>query len=199
MEKQVIISIGREFGSGGHVIAEALAKHYSIPLYDYNLLHEIAAQKNVDGNELAKYDEVPRNIFFHRNVNGYHNSPAVQIAEMQFDYLRKKAENGESFVIVGRCAEHILKDNPCLISIFILGDYEAKVQRIMELHSLKRESAEQMIRYKDRKRKTYHNFYCDHKWGDSRNYDITINSSCLGIDETTTFLIDYIDKRYETM
>ena len=154
MKKQLIISVGREFGSGGHVIAEAIAKNFSIPLYDYNLLHEIAAHKNVDGNELIKYDEVPRNIFFHRNVNGHHNSPAVHIAEMQFDFLRKKAENGESFVVVGRCAEHVLKGNPNLISIFILGDPEAKVQRIMELHSITKEAAEQMIRYKDRKRKT---------------------------------------------
>ncbi|MBQ2695686.1 MAG: cytidylate kinase-like family protein [Clostridia bacterium] len=199
MKKQLIISVGREFGSGGHVIAEAIAKNFSIPLYDYNLLHEIAAHKNVDGNELIKYDEVPRNIFFHRNVNGHHNSPAVHIAEMQFDFLRKKAENGESFVVVGRCAEHVLKGNPNLISIFILGDPEAKVQRIMELHSITKEAAEQMIRYKDRKRKTYHNFYCSVKWGDSRNYDICINSSRLGIEETANELVDYINKRIDMM
>jgi len=199
MEKQLIISVGREFDSGGHVIAEALAKHFSIPLYDYNLLHEIAAHKNVDGNELLKYDEVPRNIFLHRNVKGYSNSPAVQIAEMQFDYLRKKAEDGVSFVVVGRCAEEILKGNPNLISIFVLGDPEVKIQRIMELHDIKREAAAQMIRYKDRKRKTYHNFYCNVKWGDSRSYDICINSSRLGLDETAHELIDYINKRIALM
>ena len=104
MEKQLIISIGREFGSGGHEIAEILAKHYGLNLYDKNLLQEIANEKSVEVKNLEKYDEVPRNLFMTRTVKGYSNSAEENLANMQFDYLRKKAESGESFVVVGRCS-----------------------------------------------------------------------------------------------
>ncbi len=197
MEKQLIISVGREYGSGGHVIAEELAKRFSIPLYDHNLLHEIAEHKNVDKEELSKYDEVPKNIFLYRKVKGHSNSPEEQIANMQFNFLKAKAEEGKSFVVVGRCSEHILKDNPNLITIFVLGDIEAKVARIASIHHLSLDDAERRVRYKDKKRKSYHNFYCTGKWGDSRNYDISVNSTRLGIDATTELLYQYILTRIE--
>ncbi len=199
MEKQLIISVGREFGSGGHVIAESLAKRFSIPLYDDNLLHEIAEQKNVDHAELKKYDEVPKNIFIHRNINGHRTSPEEHIAEMQFSLLKSKAEKGDSYIVVGRCAEHVLKGNPHLVSIFVLGDFECKRSRIAALHNISNEEAEKMIRYKDKKRKSYHNFYCSGKWGDSRNYDLSVNSSRLGIDGTVDMLEQYIKSRLEIM
>jgi cytidylate kinase len=114
---------------------------------------------------------------------------------MQFDYMRKKAESGESFVVVGRCSETVLKECPALVSIFILGDKKEKLNRIVIKHNLSLEEAEKLRREKDEKRKKYHNHYCEGKWGDSRNYDISINSSKLGIDETTRILIDYIESR----
>ena len=199
MEKQLIISVGREFGSGGHVIAEALSKKFSIPLYDDNLLHEIAEHKNVDSSELKKYDEIPKNSFMYRKVKGISNSPEEHIANMQFEFLKKKAQCGDSFVIVGRCAEHVLKENPNLVSIFVLGDYDTKKQRIAQLHNISDDEAERMIRYTDKKRKSYHNFHCSGKWGDSRNYDICVNSSRLGIDKTVSLLYDYIMMRCENM
>ena len=199
MEKQLIITVGREFGSGGHVIAEALAKRFSIPLYDDNLLQVIAEQKNVDHDELKKYDEVPKNIFLHRSINGHRSSPEEHIAEMQFSLMKTMAESGKSFIVVGRCAEHVLKGHPHLISIFVLGDYECKRARIASLHNISSEEAEKMIRYKDKKRKTYHNFYCSGKWGDSRNYDLSVNSSRLGIDMTVDMLEQYIKARMENM
>ena len=104
MEKQLIISLGREFGSGGHVIAHRIADHYQLPIYDKSLLKQIATEKNLDAEDIAQYDENPRNLFLTRTVRGFSNSPEENIARMQFDYLKKKAAEGESFVVLGRCA-----------------------------------------------------------------------------------------------
>lgn len=199
MEKQLIITVGREFGSGGHEIAKKLAEHYQLPLYDNNILKNIGNERNLDIRELERYDENPKNPFLARTVRGYSNSPEENTAQMQFEYIKKKADAGESFVIVGRCAESILRDNPNRISLFILGDMEQKILRIMERHDLSREKAQQMIEQHDKKRKWYHNHYCEVKWGDSRNYDLSINSSRLGIEETARMIIRYIDQRLTCM
>ncbi len=195
MDKQLIISIGREFGSGGHEIAEMLAERFELNLYDKNLLEQIANDKNLNVKNLEKYDEKPRNMWMTRTVHGYSNSAEENLANMQFEYLKKAAADGESFVIVGRCAETILKNNPALISMFILGDWENKVERITRLYDMEREEAESFIYRQDKKRKNYHNYYCKGKWGDSRNYDISVNSSKLGEEETTQMLVEYIMKR----
>lgn len=197
MEKQLIISIGREFGSGGHEIAEKLAERFSLELYDKNLLQRVAEEKNVDAKDFEKYDEVPRNLLFSRTVKGLSNSMEENIANMQFDFLRKKAESGESFVVVGRCAETILREYPGFISIFILGDKQNKIERVKRIYGMTAEEAEFYIYRQDRKRKDYHNYYCKGKWGDSRNYDISVNSSKLGEEITTDMLAEYIIKRQD--
>lgn len=195
MDKQLIISIGREFGSGGHEIAEMLAERFELNLYDKNLLEQIANDKNLNVKNLEKYDEKPRNMWMTRTVHGYSNSAEENLANMQFEYLKKAAADGESFIVVGRCAETILKNNPALISMFILGDWENKVERITRLYDMEKEEAESFIYRQDKKRKNYHNYYCKGKWGDSRNYDISVNSSKLGEEETTQMLVEYIMKR----
>jgi cytidylate kinase len=195
MEKQLIISIGREFGSGGYVIAEALAERFRIGLYDHNILNEIAVRYGGDADALQKYDEKPKHKLFSRTVRGFSNSPEDAISEMQFEFIREKAERGESFVIVGRCAETILKGCPGMVSIFVLGDEQTKLARICEKYQLSEREAKALIKTKDKKRKSYHNYHCDMHWGDSRNYDLTINSSRLGIDGTVDVLENYIKKR----
>lgn len=195
MEKQLIISIGREFGSGGHAIAEILAKRFGLPLYDSNLLVEIAEGKSLNVKHLEKYDEIPKNRLFSRSVMGYSNSPEEAIANLQFDYLRKKADNGESFLIVGRCADEVLKGNPALTTIFILGDMECKVNRIAELYGVSKQKAESIVVSTNKKRKNYHNYYCDGKWGDSRNYELSVNSSRLGLNETADIIEEYIKRK----
>ena len=194
-DKQLIISVGREFGSAGHVIAEKLADFFNLPLYIKNFLKEVLEDKGIDNSEIHKYDEEHKRFGVYRSVRGMDSAPETIIANMQFDYMRKKAESGESFVVVGRCSETVLKECPALVSIFILGDKKEKLNRIVIKHNLSLEEAEKLRREKDEKRKKYHNHYCEGKWGDSRNYDISINSSKLGIDETTRILIDYIESR----
>lgn len=195
MEKQLIISVGREYGSGGHKIAEKLSKHYGIQLFDHNLLDEIAAKKNVKMDHLKELDEKHKNLLSSRTVRGLSNSPEENLLYLQFDFLRDKADAGESFVIVGRCSETILKQYDSMISIFILGDRDKRIERIMRLYHLTESQAVKKIREKDIQRRRYHNSFCVRKWGDCRNYDISLNSSRLGIDGTVKTLVDYIDKR----
>ena len=95
-------------------------------------------------------------------------------------------------MIVGRCSEDILKEYKGLISIFVLGDLEEKVKRIMDREHVDRMKAEESIAHHDRKRKTYHNHFCQGKWGDSRNYDLSINSSTLGIEETVNIIDTFV-------
>lgn len=193
--KQLIISIGREFGSAGHEIAERLAKRYGLPLYDHNLLDEVAASHNMDSQELQEYDEMKHNKFLYRSINGMSSSPADNVANMQFNFLLDKAEKGQSFVIVGRCSETILKDYEGLVSVFIIGDMESKVTRVQHLYGKSEKEAERFIREKDRKRKKYHDSHCKSKWSDSHTYDLSLNSSKLGLEGSVDFLADYIDRR----
>lgn len=197
MAKQTIISISREFGSGGHVIAEKIARDLNLPMYDRKMLEEIAAEKNMKVEHLEKYDEKSRNVFLSRRVRGYSNSMEENLTEMQFEYIKKKADSGESFVVVGRCAETVLHGRKEMISIFILGDRDKKIERVKEKYNLTESEAVSKINRHDKKRKQYHNTYSKYKWGDSRSYDICVNSSRLGIEETADSLEHYIRSRMQ--
>ena len=190
MEKQVIISIGREFGSGGHYIAEQLAERLGIPLLDKNLIQRVAEDKGYSEEAIRQFDERGTSILLSRSINGYTSSASENIAQAQFEVLRNGAKEGKSFIVVGRCAEDVLADCPALISIFIRSNTEAKQARIMEKYELSAEKALSLMKKMDRERKFYHNYYCHHKWGDSRGYDLTINSALLGLDGT----VDLIEK-----
>ena len=141
MGEQLIISISREYGSGGHEIARKLADRLELAFYDRCMLDEIAEQMNADVSDFHKYDEKPGNRLLSRRVGNHTNSYEEIIAQFQFDYIRKKAENGESFVVVGRCSENVLKDYDCLISVFVTGDKEHKIQRVMEHFDLSESEA----------------------------------------------------------
>lgn len=195
MEKQIIIALGREFGSGGHEAAESLATKYGIQFLDHKLLEAISNEKNVDIKDLQRYDEKPRNPLLTRTVAGYTSSLEETVAKLQFDYIRKLAEQGESFVIVGRCGEYILRKHPAMVSIFVLGNKTTKCKRIMEKYNLSEEEALRLMKRKDATRKSYHNYYCDGKWGDSRNYDLCINSSNLGVEGVAGIIDDLIRRR----
>lgn len=196
---QLIISVGREFGSGGRVIAEELAKRFNIPIYDRHLITDIAEKTGLTPEEIEKYNENPKPHIIARSVRGYSNSIEDNIAEMQFDIINKKAADGESFVVVGRCSETKLKKYPALVSLFVLGDISEKVKRVMKVYSLSEEEAQRLITKKDKKRKRYHNYHCTGHWGDSRLYDLSINSSRLGIEGTIDYLEEYVKARAAAM
>lgn len=195
MAEQMIISIGREFGSGGHAIGEKIAKDLGLKFIDRNMLDEIAEEKNIQVEYLEKYDEKPRKLIMSRRVGAYSNSLEEIVADMQFDYLRQKADSGESFVVVGRCAETVLRGREGLITIFVLGDRECKINRVKERYQLSDAEAVAKMSRHDRKRKQYHNRHSDFKWGDSRGYDLCVNSSRLGVAKTAEMLEMYIKER----
>ena len=97
-----------------------------LKLYDKNILKEIAEKNNIALTELKEFDEKPKNVFLSRSVKGYSNSLEENMAHMEFEYIREKAKEGESFVIVGRCSEEVLKDYEGLVSVFVKGDMEVK-------------------------------------------------------------------------
>lgn len=194
---QIIISVGREFGSGGRTIAEQLAERLGLPLYDRHLITEIANKTGMSTSDIEKLDEAPKSRLTSRRVRGFSNSIEDNIAEMQFDFIRKKAESGESFVVVGRCSESKLRDFDCLVSLFILGDKKEKIKRIMKLYEMDEAEAFDLMEKKDKKRKRYHNYHIKLHWGDSRLYDLSINSSRLGIEKTVDVLEQYIRARME--
>ncbi|MBO6214130.1 MAG: cytidylate kinase-like family protein [Lachnospiraceae bacterium] len=196
MKEQLIVALGREYGSGGREIARQISERLGITFYDRNMLdHMFEDEEQRDA--MSRYDEGVKMPFIHRTVRGFSNSVEENLAEMQFEFLRNKAASGESFVIVGRCGESVLKGIPGLVSIFVLGDMYQKICRIMEVYKVNEAQAIEKIGRHDRTRKRYHNNYSEIKWGDSRGYDITINSSKLGIDNTAEFLYEYILRRRE--
>lgn len=195
MDKQIIISIGREYGSGGREVAGKIAGDLGLKLYDRNILNEISKEKHIEVAQLEKLDEKPRRLLDSRRVGGYSNSMQEIIAEYQFDYIRDKAKTGESFVIVGRCAEMVLKEYEGLLSIFIVGDLPFRIERVKGYENLDDHGAAMRVRQIDRKRKQYHDHYSDGRWGDSRMYDLCINSSRIGIEKTIEVIESYIRVR----
>lgn len=196
MKDQIIVSIGREYGSAGLEIAKELSKKLEIPLYDRKLLDELAHPREVDSNHYEKFDEKPRKFLFSRTVKGHSNSPEDNLAELQFALIKSKAADGDSFVIVGRCSDHILKDYPGLISIFIRSDdMSNKIKYIMRTYNLNEKKAKKAIECNDKKRSKYYKYYTGGKiWGVSKNYDLCINSSALGIQGTIDLLYDFIQQ-----
>ena len=194
-DKQLIITIGREYGSGGHAIGEMLAEKLGIGFYDAEIIQHLSEKKGIKKETLSKYDEKPSPVLMNRSVRGYSTSLEEAVAEMQFKMIRKIAASGESFVLIGRCGETVLSKYDCLIRLFVLGDMDSRITRIMKRKRVSRKEAQKLIKTTDKRRKAYHNYYSDGKWGDSRTYDLTINSSCLGVEGTAEFLEEYIRRR----
>lgn len=194
MSKQLIVSVSREYGAGGHDIADKIAKHFGLKLYDSNLLTEVADAQQVAYENLQKYDEKPRNVLWARKVLDEYNSNEDITANAEFDYMKKKAEEGESMVVVGRCSDAVFKGHPGLVSIFVTANIEKRVSHIMEKYGLSKREAEEKCVQMDKQRKQYHDSHTDAKWGETKYYDICINSSKLGLQHTADILISYIEK-----
>lgn len=192
IDKQIIVTVGREHGSGGHFIAQHIADDLGIKLYDKEIVEAIVDSSGYTREFVEKMDEKPINFLLSRRIGEFSNSPEEIIAEKVFEYIRQIAESGQSFVIVGRCAESVLRLYPHVVSVFVTGDKQDKLDRIQRIFELDPQKAADRIRRVDFKRKQYHNHYSDRKWGDSRGYDILINSSRIGIENTAKCLTSYI-------
>lgn len=194
MGKQLIISIGREYGSGGYQIGKKLAEKLNYEFFDRNLLEEVANSKGVDTNELSKYDEKPKKYFFSRTVRGLSNSPEQNVAEMQFALLKTKAADGDSFVVVGRCSDEIFDGLCDVVSIFIYANEEDKIKEITEVFKISESEAKRKMIRHDKKRRAYHDYFCKKPWRQLKSYDLSLNSSKLGIDGTVNFIYEYVQQ-----
>ncbi len=199
MSQQIMIAIGRQFGSGGHEVARRLAKSLDIPLYDRNMLNEIGEARLGGAQAIEKFDEAPSSVFS-RHVRGISNAPQDAVSHQVFNFIRSRAEAGESFIVLGRCGEEVLKDYPGMMSFFIWADEDFKIKRTVEHDDQTTErDAVVLMRKIDRKRESYHNEYASGKWGETSNYHCTVNSSRLGIDGTVDFIENYIALRKKAM
>jgi cytidylate kinase len=189
---QLLITVGREYGSGGREIAEKLGQRLGIMVYDRNMLDELQQRYGFDRDVLVRSEESPVNVLFSRKIRGFSSSVEEVVARREFELIDEKAEEGQSFIVVGRCAEQVLKNRPNLHTFFIRGQENVKCHRVMQRYNLSQDDALAKMHRMDHQRKAYHNYYCDGKWGDSRNYDLCVNSSALGIDGTVELLAQFL-------
>lgn len=190
---QIIITIGREYGSLGHLIADKAGKKLGLPVLDKAILHKMAENHGFDPRFIKDYDEKKRNPFTSRSIKGNTNSIEDVLAEMVFKYERDLADTGESFIIVGRCAEEVLKDRPGLIRVFITGDYDTKLTHLVRDRGFTEREAADLMKKMDKKRRAYHNYHSSTKWGEASGYDLVINSSELGIDNSAELICKYVE------
>lgn len=200
-----IITVGRQFGSGGREIGELVAQHYGIKCYDKELLSRAAKESGFCEEMIQNHDERPTNSFLYNLVMdtysfGYNASSFVdmpishKVFLAQFDTIKKIADEGPC-VIVGRCADYALSDYDNVLNLFIYADEDAKIRRIKErFDDVKTDDqAKDMMNKKDKQRQSYYNYYSSKKWGRADSYDLCINSSKLGIEGTVKFIIQYIE------
>jgi cytidylate kinase len=208
MDDRIVITIGREFGSGGHEIGQKLAEKLGVKCYDKELL-EIAAKESGLCEELfASQDEKPTNSFLYSLVmdtyslgysNSYMDMPINhKVFLAQFESIKKLAKKG-SCVIVGRCADYALDDNPYAISIFIKADLDKRIERIKKLYELTDSKAADLIQKTDKRRASYYNYYSSKKWAEAGSYDLCIDSGELGIDGTNELILKYIEIKEKEM
>ena len=199
MSDKIVITIARQYGSGGREIGEKVAAALGIKHYDENLITLAAREGNLDETVASRADESAANSllytlalgsnFFGSAMNfGYKPPLNDKLFLLQSDVIRRAAEEG-SGVIIGRCADYVLRDHPKRLSIFVYGDLPHRKQRVMERHEgITEAQAIDLINKTDRRRSSYYNFYTGNKWGKYDNYHLAINSSLLGIDKTAEMI-----------
>lgn len=216
MSKQYVIVIGRKFGSGGREIGERLSKILDIPLYDKTILGMVAEEQGIDDARLRQMDEylnahrfkniglqlkkgvVSPAYLFETNPEGIIDREKVY--EWQSDVIRRLAEQGPC-IIVGRCADEVLKDHPGLISLFITAPMSVREARIAKLYpdllEVKAQTPRQYVNQTDRLRAHYYNYHTGKEWGSTANHELILDSSKLGVEGTAEFLAEYIKRRIE--
>ena len=206
MSKNLIITIARQYGSGGREIGQMVAKELGIPLYDKELITDAAAKGNLNEEVLKSADEACANSLLYTlamgsNVLGstMHFGYKMPINDklfiLQSDVIKEYAKQG-SCVIIGRCADYVLREYPNLLRLFVYGDLDHRQERIKQRHpELKSSQVIDVINKTDKRRSSYYNFYTGNKWGKYDNYDMAINSSTLGI-EGAAHLIAACAKRF---
>ena len=204
-EMNTIITIGRQFGSGGKEIAEKLGESLQIPVYDKEMLAVAAKDSGICQELFESHDEKPTNSFLYSLVmdtysmgyspNAYMDMPINhKVFLAQFDAIKKLANEGPC-ILVGRCADYALDSYDNCLSVFIHANLDARIRRIARMYDLTDAKAKDMIVKTDKKRATYYNYYTNKKWGSAESYELCLDSSKLGITGTTEAILSFLNLR----
>lgn len=194
--KNIIITIGRECGSGGRKIGQMLAERLGVKCYDKELLALVAKESGLCEEVVASQDEKPTSSFLYSLVadtylginNSFQDMPLNQKVYLaQFNVIQNLAKH-ESCVIVGRCADYALRDYDHVLNVFISGNVEDKIPYLMEINNITEAKAKELMVKIDKKRSSYYNHYTDKRWGNLKSYDLCINSSVLGHEGTADLI-----------
>ena len=200
--RNLVVAIGREFGSGGKEIGQKLADRLNIKCYDSELLSIAAKNSGFCEEILQKNDEKPTNSFLYSlvmdtySVSGYSAAPFLdmplnhKVFLAQFETIKKIAEK-ESCVIVGRCADYALSDNPDCINIFIHADLDVRIKNVSKNLNITENKARDIINKTDKQRASYYNYYTSKKWGDSKSYNLSLDAGKLGTDNCVEMILKF--------
>lgn len=203
MKNKCVITIGRQFGSGGRAIGEKLAKKLDVPFYDKELISLAAKESGTNPDVFKDVDETATNSLLYTLSMGMYNYGNGILAMgdlpindklylLQHEIIKELATKSPC-VIVGRCADYILKDNPNCINIFIHANMEYRKQRAVVVHNIEEKRAEHIINKTDKTRANYYSFYSGQKWGALQNYDLCIDSSKLSDDQVVDLICTYVE------
>ena len=204
-KSNLIITIGRQYGSAGYEIGKKLASDLGVKLYDKEMLKRAAKETGLCEELFETHDEKPTNSFLYSLVmdtyslgfssGSYADMPINhKVFLAQFDTIKKIAEE-ESCVMVGRCADYALEDYENVINIFIYADLDQRIRRVAREFNISDTKAKDIIVKTDKKRASYYNYYTNKEWGEAKGYDLCINSAKLGIDGTVELIKQYIETR----
>lgn len=209
MSQSMVITIGRQFGSGGRQVGKLLAERLGIPYYDKELLAEASKDSGICQEMFEDHDEKPTRSLLFSLVTGMqmHTDTGSMYMDMplnhkiflaQFDTIRRIANDGPC-VIVGRCADYVLRDKPNAVKIFVKADMQQRIERAVSLYNVDPQKAEDTVRRADKQRASYYNYYATSTWGDVNNYDLCVDTGKLGIDGTVDLLQSYLLLREKTL
>ncbi len=197
MEKRIVVTIGRQFGSGGRIVGKKLAEQLGIPYYDKELINLASKESGICGEFFEKADEKNSGSLLKALAMGFSMNNAIfqsndylsneSLFQIQSEVIRKVAAEG-SCVLVGRCADYILSDEPDCVHVFISASWQDRVRRAMEYNRVPEKEAEEFLKKADKSRASYYNYYTDKVWGAAGSYDLCVNSSLYGIDRTVDFI-----------
>jgi len=192
-----IVAISRQYGSGGRGVGKALADDLNIGCYDKELITLTAERSGLSHSYVERQEErsttgfianLSFNAYHGFDSIGYYDTPTTDKMYLaQSEVIRELASQG-SCVIIGRCADYILRENPNLVRIFIRADYEDRIQRAVEEYSLERKSAISHVKKTDKVRANYYKFYTNRTWGDPEHSDLILNSSFTGLDGAVSLI-----------
>ena len=186
--KNRVVTISREFGSGGRTIGRKLAEELGIPCYDAELIQQLARESGFSEDYIRDAGEyAPGGYLSLLSNRAFALTNEDVLWELQYKVITDLAEKGPC-VIVGRCADYILRDTADCLKVFIHADMDFRAKRIVEVYGEREQSPEQRLRDKDKRRAAYHRFYTNMKWGHAQNYHICLDSGKLGIDSCVEIL-----------